>query len=111
VSSTPPPMAQTKALETADGLLQAGNLPRIREVAATYPRAAAMQGIEGWVDLEFMIGADGLPKNIKVRTARPKRMFEDEAIASLKQWQFKPVVRNGEAVAAPAILRMMFKLK
>ncbi len=70
-----------------------------------------MQGVEGWVDLEFTIGSDGVPKNIKVKTARPRRMFEDEAIASLKQWQFKPVMRNGEAVAAPAILRMMFQLK
>jgi protein TonB len=108
-AAKPPP--QVQAPQPLETLLQAGNLPRIREVSAAYPREAAIKDIEGWVDLEFMIGPDGIPKDIKVRTARPKRMFEEAAIASLKQWQFKPVIRNGEAVAAPAILRMMFRLK
>jgi protein TonB len=89
--------------------LLAANLRRTREVAAEYPRQALMSGIEGWVDLDFKISAEGIPGDIAVRNSRPRRTFDRAAIEALRQWRFEPIVRDGVPSEQRATLRMTFK--
>jgi TonB family protein len=53
-----------------------------------YPTQALTAGITGKVDLDFRIAADGSVRDIRVVHAQPSGMFEQAAIAALRQWHF-----------------------
>jgi TonB family protein len=104
-------LVAARKFETAGSVLQATIVPRTREVAAKYPPKAELDRIEGWVDVEFTISPAGVPEDLTVRNARPRRIFDRAALDSLRQWRFQPVVRDGEAVAQRAVLRVRFELR
>ncbi|KNY48480.1 energy transducer TonB [Vibrio harveyi] len=63
-----------------------------------YPSKALKRKIEGYVMLRFTIDAAGRPKDIEVLDAKPKRMFEKEAIRALKKSKYQPKVENGVSI-------------
>lgn len=81
-------------------------LPKvIKKVVPDFPAAMTAQGYEavsqdppsGEITLQFVIGADGHPKDIRVlRSANPKLSLA--AINALKQWRFTPGKRKGQSV-------------
>jgi protein TonB len=97
--------------QEAASVLQAATLRRTREVPAVYPREARLSSTEGWVDLEFMISADGMPSDIVVKASEPRRVFDAAAIQALRQWRFAPIAHEGAPRARRALLRMEFKLE
>lgn len=97
--------------DAANRVVQARELPRTREVAATYPADAERRGIEGWVDIEFIVAADGTTRSPIVRESQPAGVFDKSALDALAKWRFEPVTRNGRVVEQRAILRMRFALK
>jgi TonB family protein len=102
--------SERAARELAESIVQAGALKRTREVLGQYPREAQLRGIEGWVDIEFTIAADGTPQDLVVRGAEPADVFERSALDALRRWRFVPIVRDGQAIAQRAILRMKYEL-
>ena len=86
-------------------------LRRAREVAPVYPRDAQRAGIEGWVDVEFTVAADGTTQDLVIRDAQPKDVFDKSAVDSVRRWRFEPVQRNGAAVPQRASLRVKFVLQ
>jgi protein TonB len=44
----------------------------------------------GFVELEFVIGADGKVGAVNVLKAQPPRVFEREAVRAVKGWTFQP---------------------
>jgi protein TonB len=97
--------------QTAGSVLQAADLRPTRQVAAKYPTRAAVSGTEGWVDIEFTISPDGIPQDLQVRDARPKRMFDRAALDALQQWRFEPANSPNGPIAQRAMLRMRFELE
>lgn len=87
-----------------------GDIIPIVVIRPMYPRDAAMQGLEGWVKLEFTITAIGTVKDARVIDAEPKRIFNREAIRALLKWKFKPRVVDGVAVDRPATQTIEFTL-
>lgn len=83
-------------------------LKRTRFVEPDYPRIARDAGIEGWVDLEFVVRADGSVGDVRVLTAQPAGTFDAAAIAALSRWRFEPVLRDGGAIDQRARMRMRF---
>ena len=67
----------------------------LRVVQPSYPLDALRNGVAGKVDLEFEVDAEGRVRDIHVLTAQPAGVFEQSAIAALRQWRFA-------APAAPA---------
>jgi len=59
-------------------------------VPARYPQDALLSGATGKVDLDFRIGADGHVRDVRVLRAQPAGVFEQAAIAALRQWRFAP---------------------
>ncbi|MDF2155786.1 energy transducer TonB [Vibrio sp. CAU 1672] len=72
-------------------------LPLYR-VEPRYPAKALKRKVEGYVILQFTIDTAGRPKDIKVLDAKPKRMFEREAMRALKQYKYQPKVEHGVSV-------------
>ncbi len=87
-----------------------GDIIPIVVIRPMYPRDAAMQGLEGWVKVEFTITAIGTVKDPRVIDANPKRIFNREAIRAILKWKFKPRVIDGVAVDRPAIQIIDFSL-
>ena len=67
----------------------------IARIEPIYPEEARRKCIEGYVDLEFDVGEDGRPKNIKVLYAYPPEIFDQAAISNVKQWCYRPSKLGG----------------
>lgn len=61
-------------------------------VNPSYPSRAQRRGMEGFVEVAFMIHRDGSvdASSIRVTNAQPRRVFEDAAREAIAQWQFEP---------------------
>jgi protein TonB len=80
------------------------------KVSPDYPAAAKKRRTEGWVELQFLVGVDGIPRNIEVLRAQPPGMFDRAAIRAMTRWKFKPAERDGRPVEARAKTTVGFKL-
>lgn len=67
-------------------------------VEPRYPAKAMKRGAEGYVVMSFTIDEQGRPTNVKVTEAKPRRMFEREAVKALKKWKYQPKVIDGKAI-------------
>ncbi|MGY0799339.1 energy transducer TonB [Lysobacter sp. A286] len=80
----------TAALALAFALPAQAALSPIKRVEPTYPAEAARNRTEGFVEVEFTVGADGSVESVSVVNARPSRTFESAAVSAVKQWTFEP---------------------
>ena len=80
-------------------------------VEPRYPAKALKRGAEGFVVMSFTIDETGRPTDIQVTEAKPRRMFEREAMRALKKWKYQPKVIDGKAIAQVGqTVRLEFKL-
>ena len=87
----------------------AGRRPQlIRHVRPVYPPEAKQAGIEGMVELEAVIARDGTVRTVSVLEGEP--VLADAAIAAVKQWEYKPVLHDGEPVEAITQITVNFVL-
>ncbi|HEY6557533.1 MAG TPA: energy transducer TonB [Polyangiaceae bacterium] len=71
--------------------------PRHR-VQPSYPDQARQRGITGYVTLKLKVTSQGSVDAVRVVEASPRGIFEESAIASIRQWQFDPGVYQGSPV-------------
>lgn len=77
-----------------------------------YPRKAAMQGIQGWVQLSFDITTMGTVENVKIMKAKPKRIFNMAAKRALLKWKYRPKMEGGKPVPQKGeMVQLDFKLE
>ena len=72
-------------------------IPTVK-VAPRCPREAQISGIDGSVTLLLNVNSNGRVSTIQVKSAKPTRVFNSEAIKAVKRWQFKPKTIDGIAV-------------
>ncbi|MDQ2070070.1 energy transducer TonB [Natronospira bacteriovora] len=84
-------------------------IPVVR-VEPQWPREALIQGIEGWVRLEFTIRSDGSVGNIRVIESTPARLFDQAAVRALQRWRFRPRMVDGRPVERQATQVIEFSL-
>jgi len=80
------------------GDLDSDVIPIVR-IAPQYPREALVKGIEGWVELEFVINADGTVAKPVILSASPDKIFNRSAMRAILRWKFKPRFVDGRAVS------------
>ena len=85
-------------------------IPLVR-IAPQYPRAAARDGISGYVEFIVTINHDGTVKSAKLKDAKPRGVFEAAAMSSIMKWKFKPKVVEGKGVESQGIQRVDFNLE
>ena len=95
----------------AQTIVNAGSIERVGGASPVYPADALRRDLEGWVDLEFTIAADGTTRDIQIRASRPGSVFDRAATDALRTWRYKPVERDGKPVDQRAQLRMQFTLE
>ena len=82
----------------AGGLHQNQEVSPIFRIQPSYPRRAAIEGIEGFVILKFDITETGQTDNISVLQASPPQIFNSSAIQALKQWKYKAKQVEGKPI-------------
>lgn len=101
--ATPPAVTEAPTGESHD--VRVVTPPR-----PVYPPAAARNRQDGWVEVEFTVGADGLVQNAKVVSSNPARIFDREAVKAIQQAKFEPRMEKGQAVASTLRRRIEFNL-
>lgn len=74
-----------------------------------YTEEAKDDKIEGTVTLQLEITAEGRPENIRVKQSLGHGLDEN-AIAAVQNWRFKPGVKDGQPVAVYANIEVTFHL-
>jgi periplasmic protein TonB len=85
-------------------------IPLVR-IQPQYPRNAARDRIEGYVDFEVTVNPDGTVRSARPIKAQPRGVFEAAAMQSIMKWKFKPKIVDGKAVEQKAIQRIDFKME
>jgi protein TonB len=87
-----------------------GDVIPIVRIEPQFPREALIEGISGWVEIEFTIEADGSVSDPKITGSQPRRMFDRNAIRAIYKWKFKPRIVDGKPVPRRAKQRLEFNL-
>ena len=59
-----------------------------------YPESARVQRLEGFVTLAYDVTASGNVDNVRVINSEPAGVFDNAAIAAVRDWQFLPMQRG-----------------
>jgi protein TonB len=89
------------------GNVMAANL--IQQVPAIYPEKAREYQLTGVVVLEAEINKDGKVESLKVITGHP--LFVQPSLDAVKQWIYRPVLVNGQAVDVVTTITLNFSYK
>ncbi len=75
----------------------------------TYPLLAQHMNVQGSVVLQAVIGVDGIIEDLHVLSGPP--ILAAAAQQAVREWRFKPVVQNGQAVETKANIVVNFTIK
>ncbi|HSY66349.1 MAG TPA: TonB family protein [Terriglobales bacterium] len=98
-------LSQVEPVNVAEDLSQALLL---QKVTPNYPQQALKAGIEGAVILQAWIGKDGCIRDLKLVDG--SLLLGRAAVEAVKQWRYKPYLRNGVAVEAQTYVTVNFRL-
>lgn len=82
----------------------------IREVKPKYTADAMRRKVEGSVEVDAVILADGTVGDVTVKRSLDPEL-DEEAVAATKQWRFRPGTRDGHPVAVQVFIELTFRLK
>lgn len=86
----------------------ASQLETVSYVDPAFPERALERGIEGWVDIEFVVRLDGRTEQVTVIDGSHESYFRNEAVAAVEQWRFEPRIFMGKPIAQRARTRIRF---
>jgi protein TonB len=72
-----------------------------------YPAAALAARMSGTVILDFLIGPDGLVRDVTVLRGAPLGLTES-AVEAARQWRFEPSLLNGKPITVRYVLTIRF---
>lgn len=102
--------AQAAAAQAASFVTES-TLTRTRYVAPKFPDTARARGIDGWVDLQFLVGTDGTVSEVTVVGAQPAGVFEAAAVDAVQRWRYQPVTHGGQSLAQHTRVRVRFQVQ
>ena len=76
---------------------------------ASYPLLAQHMNVQGSVVLQAVIGADGVIQGLHVLSG--PAILVSAAQQAVRQWRFKPMLQNGQAVESKAKITVNFTIK
>ena len=103
-------LAQTKQATSRMPEVGEATLTRIKGIQVDYPPDALRKNVEGWVELEYVVTADGKVASITVVDSNPPGVFDAAATRALSRVRYKPVLQGGKPAAVGTKIRIAFKL-
>jgi len=82
----------------------------IQKVEPEYTQQAQDAKLQGTVTLVVVVDSDGKANNITLRRALGLGL-DEKAIEAVRQWRFKPALKDGKLIAAYATIMVEFRLK
>jgi len=73
-----------------------------------YPLLAQHMKVQGSVVLQAVIGADGIIENLRVLSG--PGILTTAAQQAVREWRFKPIIQNGQAVESKARITVNFSI-
>lgn len=97
---------------TGHGPVHAGmRLEYARATPPPYPGAAIRGNLEGTVMLEVLVDVDGRPVDVRIHASSGHRVLDAAARSHvLREWSFRPAMRDGQPVQAIGIIPIDFRL-
>lgn len=116
VPQTKTPVTQTSAPWPPAGVERAGKTVRhpvvVKEFKPEYTKEAMNLGIQGTLEVEAVINTDGTVGEVRVvRSLDKEHGLDEQAIKAVKQWEFKPAVKDGVAVPVLVTIELSFALR
>ena len=103
-------LAQLKLAATAMPEMPEASLTRVKTIELDYPSEALRRNIEGWVDVSYVVTAEGKISTVKVLDSNPTGVFDAAATKALMRVRYKPMTQNGKSIAVSTKLRIAFRL-
>ncbi len=75
-----------------------------------YPPRARAKGITGYVLFNLLISPSGEVESAQILESVPPGVFDEVALASIRQWRFEPAVYQGKSVKVWAKQKISFNL-
>ncbi|HOC42858.1 MAG TPA: TonB family protein [Thermoanaerobaculales bacterium] len=111
----PPTPTPTAAVREGDLVTPGPGVTRpvlLTQVTPEYPKMAQRTGVEGEVEVEVLVGADGAVEDVRVVTvSRPGVGFERATTDAVRQWRYKPATKNNVNVRMWVTVRVPFSLR
>lgn len=86
------------------------SLTRTSKLDVQYPSRALQNGIEGWVEVGYVVGADGSVTGVKVLNSSPTKTFDAAATHAVGHLRYQPVIQGGKAIAVKTEVRIVFRV-
>jgi TonB family protein len=102
---SPSLLSQVEPVSLSEDLSQALLL---QKVPPSYPEQALKAGLQGAVVLQAWIGKDGSIRDLKLMDG--SLLLGQAAVKAVRQWRYKPYLRNGVAVEAETYVTVNFRL-
>ncbi len=84
----------------------------VKEFKPRYPAAAGNANIQGIVEMEVVVEADGTVGPVRVtRSLDTVHGLDEEAVKTVKKWRFEPGRKDGAAVPVVVDIEMAFTLR
>lgn len=99
---------QERYLATA---MPSSELRLVSAPPAVYPADLIQAGVEGWVDVEFIVDAAGNTRDGVVVDARPRNRFDAAALAAVAAYQYAPFQADGRVYERRVRVRIRFVLR
>lgn len=87
-----------------------GDATPVFVVEPEWPREAQIEGIEGYVRVQFTIREDGSVADPEILESEPRRVFDRAALRAIERWRFRPRVVDGRPVEREATQTIEFNL-
>ncbi len=85
-------------------------IPRARsQIEPVHPFDMRQQGVEGMVDVAFVVGVDGAVQSAQVLRST-HRAFEEPALRAVRKWRFEGGRSNGRPVSFRMAVPLHFRL-
>jgi len=103
-------LAQLKLRAAGPAEMPEASLTRLKPIELDYPGEALRKNLEGWVEVSYVVTAEGRVTAVKVLNSSPAGVFDAAATRALSRVRYKPVMQGGKAVAVTSKLRIAFRM-
>ena len=103
------PATQSNLAAATDAADRESLAPDAVQPKQSYPLLAQQMKVQGSVVLQALIGADGVIENLRVLSG--PGILSSAAQQAVREWRFKPIMQNGQAVESQAKITVNFTIR